>query len=382
MAPEMTEYRCLEPQDLEEFLERRRAIPSFALDMSLATNLTAVLRKANEFVPSAAGSILLDNPHDKRPCREDNLLTFIAAFGEQAESLLGRGIAAGSGIAGHVYLSGESHMASDASDDTLFNSAFDQESGYRTQSLVAIPVRIEKEVCGVLELVNRHDADHFSQRDLNLLEIFADYISISIQNVLDGRHAQEIAKRDNLTGLFNDRYLHIALSKAIARCRREKQDLSLLFLDLDFFKRVNDTHGHLAGSQVLREVGVLLRRVSPQESSISARYGGDEFVVALPGHTLEAGIEVAEELRTEIVTTTFCSEPGEIQPDPIFLNGLTCSVGVASLERHLESDISVEECKSTLLRLSDAAMYVAKETGRNRTATAGQPIKRRQLAVD
>jgi diguanylate cyclase (GGDEF)-like protein len=378
----MTEYRCLQPQDLEEFLERRRAIPSFALDMSLATNLTAVLRKANEFVPSAAGSLLLDNPHDKRNCRDDNTLTFIAAFGEQAESLLGREIVANSGIAGHVYLTGESYLASDAGDDTLFYPAFDNESGYTTESLVAIPVRIEKEVCGVLELVNRRGSDHFNQRDLNLLEIFADYISISIQNVLDGRHAQEIAKRDNLTGLFNDRYLHIALSKTIAKCRREEHDLSLLFLDLDFFKRVNDTHGHLAGSQVLREVGILLRRIAPPDDSISARYGGDEFVVALPGRDLEAGIEVAEELRTEIVTTTFCSEAGDIQLDPIFLTGLTCSVGVASLKRHLEMDISVEECKSTLLRLADAAMYVAKETGRNRTATAGQPIRRRQLTVD
>jgi diguanylate cyclase (GGDEF)-like protein len=378
----MTEYRCLEPQDLEEFLERRRAAPSFTLDMSLAANLTAVLRKANEFVPSEAGSILLDNPNDKRQSRDDNDLTFIAAFGDQAEGLLGREISASSGIAGHVYSSGVSHIASDAKDDALFNSAFDQESGYETGSLIAIPVRIEHEVCGVLELVNRQDSSHFSQRDLNLLEIFADYISISIQNILDGRHAQEIAKRDNLTGLYNDRYLHIALSRTIAKCRRDGTDLSLLFLDLDFFKRVNDTHGHLAGSQVLREVGILLRRVSPQDASIAARYGGDEFVVALPGRDLQEGIEVGEELRTEIVTTTFCSEAGEIQPEPIYLNGLTCSVGVASLQRHLEHEMSVEECKSTLLRLADAAMYVAKETGRNRTATAGEPIRRRHIAVD
>ncbi|MDH3255828.1 MAG: GAF domain-containing protein, partial [Acidobacteriota bacterium] len=175
----MTEYRCLEPQDLEEFLERRRAIPSFAFDMSLATNLSAVLRKANEFVPSAAGSILLDNPNDKKRSREDNSLTFIAAFGDKAEELLGREIASGTGIAGHVYLSGESYIASDASDDILFDPEVDEESGYRTESLVAIPVRIEKDVCGVLELVNRRGAESYSQRDLNLLEIFADYISIS-----------------------------------------------------------------------------------------------------------------------------------------------------------------------------------------------------------
>jgi diguanylate cyclase (GGDEF)-like protein len=382
VEPLVTEYRCLDPQDLEEFLERRRAIPSFALDMSLADNLSAVLRKANEFVPSEAGSILLDNPKEKSPDRQLNTLTFIAAFGDKANDILGRQIQAGTGIAGHVYSQGKSYAASNTAEDQLFYPLFDDDDDYRINSLVAIPIRIEKEVCGVLELVNRRDAKQYSQRDLKLLEIFAGYISISIQNVIDGRHAQEIARRDNLTGLYNDRYLHIALSKAIAKCRRKDLDLSLLFLDLDFFKRVNDTYGHLAGSQVLREVGILLRRVTPTPQALAARYGGDEFVVALPESDLDHGVEVAEALRTEILYTTFCAEPGEIQPEPIHLNGLTCSVGVASLRRHIRDELSIERCKSTLLRLSDAAMYVAKETGRNRTAIAGEPIRRRQSSAD
>ncbi|MFQ5526552.1 MAG: diguanylate cyclase [Thermoanaerobaculia bacterium] len=376
----MTEYHCLEPQDLEVFLERRRAMPSFALDMSLADNLAAVLRKANEFVPSQAGSLLLDNPMDKNQERDKNDLTFIATFGIKAEELLNRRIAASKGIAGHVYLSGESYVATDIDSDNFHHEMFDGADEYRTESLVAIPVRIEKEVCGVLELVNRSGTDHYNERDVNLLEIFAEYISISIQNVLDGRQAQEIAKRDNLTGLYNDRYLHIALSKAIARCRRENTDLALLFMDLDFFKRVNDSHGHLAGSQVLREVGILIKRSTPSDDSIAARYGGDEFVVALPGLDLLEAIKVAEGLRHEIVTNTFCDKPGEIQPDPIHLTGLTCSVGVATLHRHLQDDQSLESCKSTLLRLADSAMYVAKETGRNRTATAGEPVRRYNVA--
>src|SRR4029077_9481892 len=106
---------------------------------------------------------------------------------------------------------------------------------------------------------NRCDAPGYSQEDRNLLEIFAGYISISIQNVLDGRQAQEIAKRDNLTGLYNDRYLHIALAETIRRCKAEGQDMAVLFLDLDYFKHVNDTHGHLPRSQVLREGGHPLR---------------------------------------------------------------------------------------------------------------------------
>lgn len=376
----MTQYHCLEPQDLEVFLERRRAIPSFALDMSLAENLAAVLRKANEFVPSQAGSLLLDNPLDKNKQRENNEITFIATFGAKAEELLNRTISADTGIAGHVYMTGESYVAKDLESDGLHHRMFDQTDEYETESLVAIPVRIEKEVCGVLELVNRSDTGHYSQRDVHLLEIFAEYISISIQNVLDGRQAQEIAKRDNLTGLYNDRYLHIALSKSIARCRREGTDLALLFMDLDFFKRVNDSHGHLAGSQVLREVGILIKKFTGFEEAIAARYGGDEFVVALPGIDLLEAIKVAESLRHEIVTSAFCDKPGEIQPDPINLTGLTCSVGVATLHRHLHEGESVERSKSTLLRLADSAMYVAKETGRNRTATAGEPVRRYNVA--
>ena len=376
----MTEFHSLEPPALEAFLERRRATPAFGRDMSLAENLVAILRKANEFVPSEGGSILLDNPKAKSSLRSENALTFIATFGGASEGLLGREISAEDGIAGHVYREGASYTASDPGGDELFYPIFDEDNHYQTRSLVAIPIRIEQEVCGVLELVNRRRTRAYSQQDVNLLEIFAGYISISIENVLDGRQAQEIAKRDNLTGLFNDRSLHIALSRAIAKCRREDTDLALLFLDLDFFKRVNDTHGHLAGSQVLQEVGRILRGAAEGTGAIAARYGGDEFVVLLPGCDLRQGIDVAEALREEVVGTTFCSARGEIQPEPLYLTGITCSLGIAALHRHVTEELPIEQCKGVLLRLADTAMYVAKETGRNRTATAAEPVRPRVAA--
>ncbi len=376
--PQPEEYICLEPERLERFLDRGRAKPHFTLELNLAENLVEILRKANEFVPSAAGSILLDNPLVKWESREKGNLTFIAAFGDKAEALLGRSIPASAGIAGHVYLTGETYTCSDASTDQRFYQDVDQELDHVTQSLIAIPVRIEKEVCGVVELINRNGAAHYSQEDHNLLEIFAGYISVSIQNVLDGRQAQEIAKRDNLTGLFNDRYLHIGLSRAIEKAQsQEDGDLTVLFIDLDYFKQVNDTHGHLAGSQVLREFGQLLRHELNDERIIAARYGGDEFVVVIPDHDLTAGVDFAERLRVSLTRKTFCHKPGEIQPDPINLNGITCSIGVASLRRHLGDQETIERTKSTLLRLADSAMYVAKETGRNRTAVAGEPVRRR-----
>jgi diguanylate cyclase (GGDEF)-like protein len=370
-------FHCLDQIQLERFLERRRANPGFPHGLSLAENLAEILRRANGFVPSAAGSILLDNPADKRAERHRNSLTFIAAFGEKSEILIGETIPADHGIAGRVYLTGDTYVTPDAPGDRFFYAAVDEQTTYQTQSLIATPIRIEQEVCGVLELINRKNAAGFSREDRNLLEIFAGYISISIQNVLDARQAQEIAKRDNLTGLYNDRYLHIALAEEINRCRAEDRDLALLFLDLDYFKRVNDTHGHLAGSQVLREVGHILRQKARNLPGLSARYGGDEFVLLLPGCDLERAIDLAEEIRSGMVETTFSSQPGEIQREPLHLKGVTCSIGIATLKRHLTEDLSLNESKSTLLRLADAAMYVAKETGRNRTAMAGQLVRRR-----
>jgi len=374
----MIEIQCLEPHDLERFLQRRRANPYFPRELNLAENLLEVLRRANEFVPSSAGSILLDDPAQKRKSRDSNQLTFIAAFGDKAENLLGRAIQADSGIAGHVYTSGCAYSTADASKDRHFYGGFDEETEYTTRTLVAIPIRIEEEVCGVLELINRHEKPDYTAEDLNLLEIFAGYISISIQNVLDGRQAQEIAKRDNLTGLFNDRYLHIALTRAVIRAKEENEDLAVLFLDLDFFKRVNDTHGHLAGSQVLQEVGGILRDRVEALGAFPARYGGDEFVVVAPQVALEGAVDLAEEIRSSIVESVFCEAPGEIQQEPLHLKGLTCSVGVATFRRHLGETTSADDAKSTLLRLADSAMYVAKETGRNRTAVAGEPVRRRR----
>jgi diguanylate cyclase (GGDEF)-like protein len=369
-------FHCLDAKRLQAFLERRRAAPGLQPEMSLADNLVEVLKKAAEFVPAEAGSILLDNPVEKLPDRKQNTLTFIAAFGEAAEDLLGQRIPSDRGIGGHVYLTGTAYTAPDVREDTFFYSEIDRGTQYKTRSLIAIPIRIGSEVCGVLELINRRNARDFSEQDRHLLEIFASYISVSIQNVLDGRHALEVAKRDNLTGLYNDRYLHIALAQAIAACLDDGRDLAVLFLDLDYFKRVNDTHGHLAGSQVLREIGRLLRKAMSDTDAIAARYGGDEFVITMPGIGLSAAVATAEQIRKQIVGSVFCAEPGEIQLEPLSLTGITCSIGVATLKRHLQKGMTLEQSKSALLRLSDTAMYIAKETGRNQTAVAGKAVRR------
>ncbi len=230
-----------------------------------------------------------------------------------------------------------------------------------------MPIYIGKNVCGVLELINRLGNGVFTQRDMTLLEIFAGYTSFVLQNALDAKRAHELAKRDDLTGLFNDRWFHVRLAEEMEISRKTGDECSLIFMDLDNFKFVNDQHGHLAGSQVLREVGFLLSRTLLKiETAIVSRYGGDEFVIILPGHTLEQGAAVAESVRCAIAETIFLPNDYGFGLPAVRLDGvLSASVGVASYVPIRGVKGKPENDRNDLLRRADAAMYEAKARGKN-----------------
>ena len=249
--------------------------------------------------------------------------------------------------------------------DEFFYSKIDEEIGHKTHSIVAVPIYIGKHVCGVLELINRLDGKTFTQRDMTLLEIFAGYTSFMLQNALDAKRAHELAKRDDLTGLFNDRWFNVRLSEAITDARKTKRDLVLIFLDLDRFKYVNDAYGHLAGSQVLREVGFILKRIVQVESATVARYGGDEFVIVLPETSLDDGLALCEQIRATIAGTTFLEREWGFNNPPLNLRGiLSASIGIAQY-LNAGDGATEEHDKSELLRRADAAMYRAKSAGKN-----------------
>ena len=373
----MLPVHTLDNRHLENFLERHKAYYPYSGEIDIDVFLREVLQKANEFVPSEAGSILLDDPLTKsNEDRMENELVFIATFGADAETRLSRRINARVGIAGHVYSTGVTYMTEDVMDDPYFFPKFDNVDGFRAKSALCVPIRIESAVCGVLELINRTGPQTFQEKDRRLLEIFADYAAISIQNLLDARRAYEVAKRDGLTGLFNERYLHLRLTQELSRISRDGGDLSLIFLDLDYLKSVNDRHGHLAGSQVLREVGYVLKRTVTDERATLTRYGGDEFVLILPGHTLGEGLEVAEAVRHAIRTTTFVPRPYGFNNPALNLQGvITASLGVSSIRASATPAASVEQQKNEILRAADSALYKAKEHGKDRCLAAGlQPV--------
>ncbi len=362
--------RALEPAEISRFLVRqRREKEPERLDVHLDQVLCEILAKADEFVPSEAGSILLDDPRAKMGQVSVNRLTFIAVFGPMAEGLLGKSMGMGQGIAGHVYESGRPYIAEDVSQDAHFDPDLDEESGFVSRSVIAVPVILGQSICGVLELVNRIGAEKYTSADLALIETFAGYISSSIQNALDVIRVRELARRDDLTGLFNDRFLHVRLGDEVERADRNQTHLSVIFMDLDFFKRVNDTYGHLVGSQVLRDVGRLMDRWAPP-GAVTARYGGDEFVAILPGHDAQLAEQVAENLRNMVGRTRFLAEiesNGRLAPLGF---PVTCSVGVASLHEHVPPVGNVQQRQNALLRLADEAMYSAKAQGKNQVVVA------------
>lgn len=367
----MIQFHSLEIPQLERFLERQRSGLSLrgeAFDLDLV--LRQILQKAYEFVPSESGSMLLDDPYRKVASRRDNELVFIATFGDSSSNLIGQRLSAQHGIVGRVYQAGTPYLSADVDTDEFFYPNIDEEIGHKTHSIVAVPIYIGKHVCGVLELINRLDGKTFTQRDMTLLEIFAGYTSFMLQNALDAKRAHELAKRDDLTGLFNDRWFNVRLTEAIAEARKTRRELVLIFMDLDRFKYINDAYGHLAGSQVLREVGFILKRLVLAENATVARYGGDEFVIVLPDTRLEDGAALCEQIRETIAKTTFLEREWGFSNPPLQLRGiLSASLGVA---QHLASDEATadEHEKSELLRRADAAMYRAKSAGKNRVVVS------------
>ncbi|HEU4561073.1 MAG TPA: sensor domain-containing diguanylate cyclase [Longimicrobium sp.] len=363
-------FHSLDGAGLDRFLLRTRAGAAIPLDVDLGVQLTQILERARALVPARSGSILLDDPLRKVGDRAQNDLWFVTAFGPAGDRLPGTRLPAGHGIAGKVYASGRPHLAADAPADPSFSPEVDRATGHQTHSVVAAPIAIGSTVCGVIELVDRLQGDRFDERDLALLEIFAGYTSSTLQNALDAKRAAELARRDDLTGLSNDRWLHHRLVEMIAEAHAAEKPLALIFFDLDYFKSINDTHGHLAGSQVLREMGFLLRRLVTAPDALLARYGGDEFVVCLPAATLRQGQLAAEEIRDAIEGSIFIDQDyGDAMPALYLTGAVTASLGVAEYGA-AGSDARPHAAARALLQRADTAMYAAKAAGRNRVVLA------------
>ncbi|UCF80622.1 MAG: GGDEF domain-containing protein [Acidobacteriota bacterium] len=200
----------------------------------------------------------------------------------------------------------------------------------------------------------------FDARSLRTLTVLASHAALSMEAAAMYRRMEELAVTDGLTGLYNHRRFRAALSDEVRRAERTGAALSLLMLDLDHFKRLNDTYGHPAGDSVLRQTAALLRR-TVRDIDVAARYGGEEFAVLLIDTDAADALRTAERVRAAVEAETFSHERTQLD--------VTVSVGAAT---HLAGSSGPDAALSAdaLLRSADRALYAAKEAGRNCTRHA------------
>lgn len=333
--------RSLQEEHLRLFHEVAREITS---TLNLETVLTTIMtRMAQFFGPERWSMLLVDE--------EAQDLFYVIAVGENSASLKGLRIPLGEGVAGWVASTGNPLVVPNVHLDPRWKTYAEKHPELNIQSIACLPVRSADKVLGAIQLMNSK-FDLMGEYSLSFLRMLCDFAAIAIQNADRMKQIRELSITDDVTGLFNARHLYTMLEEVTAA----KERFSLIFIDLDHFKSVNDTYGHLIGSRLLAEVGNLLKRlVGPEHAGF--RYGGDEFVLMLRGMEKQTAIQEATRIYKTLRTTSFLEATGM----SLHVRG---SFGLAA---YPEDGTSIQE----IIRAADTMMYEVKGKTRDNLAVAG-----------
>jgi diguanylate cyclase (GGDEF)-like protein len=275
---------------------------------------------------------------------------------------------AGEGIAGAVFERGEALLVSDTR--TLAESAeykwlsgrLREKSGssFRTHSFISFPIQIGERRLGVLNLTDRVTGESYTAQELGWLKNVMPHAAAALDRIFLREQAERyklMSITDGLTGLLNRRYLEERFAEELRRSERYQYPLSFLMIDVDYFKSYNDTFGHHAGDEILRNVAQCIRG-SLRNFDVAARYGGEEFSVILPETDVASAAILAERLRARVEQEFGQNNLSVRRP-------VTISIGVACLNRRLRT---IEQ----IMRAADEALYQAKNTGRNCVAVSDE----------
>ncbi len=254
------------------------------------------------------------------------------------------------GISGMVIERGGALLVEDIEKDPRIRKV--NRPRYRTKSFLSVPIKIEDRLAGVLNLSDKIKGGVFNAEDLNLLESFISNVAIAIERSILFRQTEKLQKlsiTDHLTGLYNRRYLNRRLAEEITRYNRYKHPFSFIMLDLDKFKEYNDTFGHIAGDNLLKNLAHVME-TSLRTIDIAARFGGDEFVTIFPQTPKIDAIQISNRLK-EKIDKALRGHNAEMP--------LSVSVGLATFPDDASSIMD-------LIEKTDQALYLAKKGGGNR----------------
>jgi diguanylate cyclase (GGDEF)-like protein len=329
-------------QELDFFEEVSKTLTS---TLDLNNILSVIIKNAKKLIMAETWSFFLID-------QETGDLVFEKSSGKKDNKKRTKKVRLkmGEGIAGWVAQELMPIVVPDVSSDPRFSSNIDKQITLKTKSIMCVPIKSKGKILGVLEIVNKTSNGTFTKDDLNLILRIVDHAAIAIERASLYQKMEELSITDDLTKLFNTRYLDRTLEIEINRANRHRTSLSLIFMDVDHFKTINDNYGHLIGSKLLVEMGQLLIKCL-RTIDIVARYGGDEFVIVLPQTIPGSAVLIAERIRKAMEHNVFLKKDG-------YSLKLTASFGVASYPESAKS-------KEDLLRLADEAMYRVKHQTRN-----------------
>jgi diguanylate cyclase (GGDEF)-like protein len=236
--------------------------------------------------------------------------------------------------------------------------------GLISHSALFVPLRTQKKVMGLVGLIDVEDIHPYKEEHRPYLDILADYVSIALSNATHYETIKRLSVTDDVTGFFNTRFLHQYLDEVLAEATDRGEPVSLVFFDLDHFKVTVDTHGHLMGSQVLREVAHFVNGFLGAKDRI-VRYGGDEYILILPYQGRDEALAKVQMIKEGLNRTCF------LKKENIFEN-VRASFGIATFPEDAAD-------KASLLREADHYMYSSKRSGKN-LITSGSS-KRRSAAA-
>jgi diguanylate cyclase (GGDEF)-like protein len=239
-------------------------------------------------------------------------------------------------------------------EESFLDSKYYRESDnniFKKDCFVTIPLKIEKEIVGILN-INDGEQVSFNLSNLDFVLKLSEFISMTVSNAILYEKTKKLAVTDGLTGISNRSNLEQCLLSEFRRSMRYNSPLSVILLDVDNFKGVNDTHGHQKGDEVLVAVASLLKKFC-RANDIAARYGGEEFLMVLPQSNAKGAFKIAERVREEMMKMSFSGDKSNFT--------VTISCGVVELNTDFMKNID------QLVALADQALYEAKNGGRNKT---------------